>query len=549
MYITSRTLIRILQQWNPRAYGNEAVFFFSRILPPGCARWEAGERPLLLLSEDEFLRFQANRQPPTAVSGSPAACIVAGDCDLPGGALEGHPVQNLGSSDDVLIFVERNASLKQEIFPCLLQYYCEKNDELARLKERLLRMMSSGRSLHGVLQTATRIMKNPFIVYDSRYALVAHSVPRTLAVPQAQNVIKNGYANVDIISQMEKDGSLDYVFSHQEHPSLVKIINGYEKLAVSIYNGSDYAGLLCFFNYVRPIREDDYELVRFLGELTRIYFHDRALPNSSWTPWDYLFTTILHQKRSLTEDELARLGLEFPHEMRLMAIAAPSAFRSSHANQLKYLQTRLHHTLPGSHSYFHDGYLLCLDSGRNLSPADSAHMPALLRDLEHLDMIGGISNPFYHISGLRTAFTQAEAAILLGHATQNGHPRLAEYSQVTICHMLSLLDKKYALEDFCHPMFARLEQYDSQYHTNYLKFFLIYFLCGQNSRLCAECFGIHYNSVKYRLNVIQEVGAVNLKEDNAAVLLYLSCRIYMKKKPGLLDQYSDFFERHPEISV
>lgn len=545
MYITSLTLIRILQKWNPRAYGNDSVFFFNRILPPGCARWEAGEVPLLLLQEEEFFHFRENSPLPFPS----AACIVAGDWDLKNSSeAEEYLKGETWNPDNILIFLDRNASLEQEIFPVLIQYYCKKNDELSRQKDRLLRLMSGGKSLQSVLQAATRVMENPFIVYDSHYALVAHSVPRTLAVPAAQNVIKNGYANVDVISQMEKDGSLDYVFTHQEHPNLVKIINGYEKLAVSIYNGDDYAGLLCFFNYVRPICEDDYELVRFLGELARIYFHNQISQGSSWTPWDYLFSAALRQKRIFTENELERLGLEFPNEMRLMAVAAPGALRSPQADQLKYLQTRLHRMLPACHLYFHDGYLLCLDSSRNLSMSDSVHLPVFLQEMEHLDMVCGMSNPFCHISGLYTAFTQAEAALNLGPAKQNGRSRMFEYSRTTIRHMLSLLEKEHSLENFCHPVFARLRQYDREYRTNYLEFFLVYLLCGQNSRLCAECFGIHYNSVKYRLNVIQEVGDVSLKEENTAVLLYISCQIYMEKEPGLLNKYGEFFDRHPEIS-
>ena len=545
MYITSRTLTHILQKWNPRAYGNKAVFFFSRILSPGCTQWEAEEVPLLLLKEKEFLHFRKN----SALSHSPSICIVTGSWDLKNAheADESSVCENL-NPDSILIFLDRNASLEQEIHPVLIQYYCEKNDELSRQKDRLLRLMSSGKSLQSVLQAATRVMGNPFIVYDSHYALVAHSVPRTLAVPQAQNVVKNGYANVDVISQMEKDGSLDYVFSHQEQPCLVKIINGYEKLAVSIYSGGSYAGLLCFFNYVRPICEDDYELVKFLGELTRIYFHNQISQGSSWTPWDYLFSTVLRQRRSFTADELSHLGLELPNEMCLMAVAAPSALHAPQADQLKYLQTQLRRMLPACHLYFHDGYLLCLDSSRNLSTSDSVHLPVFLQELEHLDMVCGMSNPFCSISGLYTAFTQAVAAINLGHTNRSNGSRIFKYSQITIRHMLFLLGQEHSLENFCHPVFARLEQYDTQYHTNYLEFFLVYLLCGQNSHLCAECFGIHYNSVKYRLNVIQETGNVSLKEENTAVLLYLSSRIFLEKKPGILDKYDEFFCRHPEIS-
>lgn len=533
MYITSKTLADILQKWNPRVYGEKNVFYFNRILPPGRTEWKNGESPLVLLQEEDYLPIRYN----TSSYSAPAACIVAGKWDLENGC---------EVTGTVVIFLDSNVSLEQEVFPALMQYYCEKNDVLALHKNHLLRLMSSGCDLQSLLIEATQILDNPFIVYDSHYALVAHSVSKSLPVPQAQSVVKNGYANVDVISQMEKDGSLNYVFSHQQHPNLVKIINGYEKLAVSIYNGENYVGLLCFFNYVRPISEDDYELVRFLGELTKIYFQNQLSQGCSWTPWDYLFSATLCQKHIFADDELTQLGLKLPGKMCLMVIAAPGALHSPQADQLKYLQTWLLRMLPACHLYLHGEYLLCLDSTGNFHNFHSVHLSAFIQELDRLDMVCGMSNPFYKVDSLYTAFVQAETAIVLDFKA-GPHSRIRDYSQITISHMLSLLGKNYPLESFCHPVLARLEQYDNEYHTNYLEFFLVYLLCGQNSRLCAECFGIHYNSVKYRLNVIQDTGSFDLKDVNTAVLLYLSCRIYMDRNPGFLDKYHLFFRHHPEI--
>lgn len=528
MYISTNTIKGILNSWHAKSYGREDVFFFREY----CMVGDLGEHDdttILLLNESDYRRKRDIYHV--------AAFIVIREDDAWDPGWE--------SQDTPFVVIDKDAR-QDQVLDCLRQNYYRQVSVCAEKKTKLLRIMSSGGSLQSILVAATREMENPFIVYDNNYALIAHSVPRTLAVPPAQNVVKNGYANVDVILEMEKEGLLDYVFANRDHPVLVKIVNGYQKLAVSIYNHENYVGLLCFFDYVRPIREEDYEMVEFIGQLTHVYFHNQPAQTSNWTPWDYLFSTILKQKQPIGEADLKGLEIDIPKEMRLFAVSAAGAFHSMQGNQLKYFQTLLRSRLPSSHQFFVDDFLICLDSSDRLDFSKNVELwDYLQREMEKLNVVGGMSNPFYRIEKLELAYHQAIAAIRIGQQrTQDG--KITEYQTFLIPHMLMLLNQKYAVEDFYHPALISLIRYDQQYRTNYTEFLLVYLLCGRNSNLCAECFSIHYNSVKYRLNVIQDVCGINLKNYNSVMNLYISCQIYIMKNPDFLKKYASYIQKEPD---
>jgi DNA-binding PucR family transcriptional regulator len=112
--------------------------------------------------------------------------------------------------------------------------------------------------------------------------------------------------------------------------------------------------------------------------------------------------------------------------------------------------------------------------------------------------------------------------------------------------MLELLNQKYPIENFYHPALLTLLEYDEQYNTNYVEFLIIYLACGNNNNLCAKCFDIHYNSVKYRLNVIQEISNIDIKNIKELMNLYITCQIYVEKHPHILEKYKDFLKELPQ---
>lgn len=532
MYISTSTLSSMLTPWNPRIISEDIVFYME------------GYRVYLSSSDKDQEKAPQNTRCVLLIDGRDAlaeklpqaAGFVIAGLDVTGA------VEFQKKVSVPVITVDEGTPLSSSVLPRLIEHYMGRMEEGNRFQKQFLSLMADGSSLQNILQAATRQMENPFIAYDNNYALVAHSVPRTLQVPAAQNVVCNGYANVDIITEMEREGMLDYAFSNQKAPVLVKIINGYEKLAVSIYDHEDYMGLLCFFNYVRPICEEDYERVAFIGELARIYYHNHLTTSNNWTPWDFLFSTALQQEKFLSEESFKRLEITVPPQMRLITICVAGQFRTMQGTQLKYLQTRIRQWLPSCHQYLYNGYLICLDRSDvlNLFPESNA-MKLLREELEKLGMVCGVSNPFFDIQNLRTAFYQAAAAVQLGQK-QTIRSNVFEYKRLMVPHLMSLLEEQHDTEEFYDPALKELIRYDEEYHTNYLEFLIVYLFSGKNANRCAECFGIHYNSVKYRINVIQEIVHVNLKNLRDVVRLYVAAEIYLTKHPDLLKPYEEFLE-------
>ena len=71
----------------------------------------------------------------------------------------------------------------------------------------------------------------------------------------------------------------------------------------------------------------------------------------------------------------------------------------------------------------------------------------------------------------------------------------------------------------------KLEKYDLKNSSNLLETLEIYLEKQKNIGLAAECLYIHRNTMKYRINRIEEILGCNLKDDNIIFQITLCIKI------------------------
>lgn len=524
MYISIRSLAARFSAYHPMYFGPEEVFSVTDYAHPNGYPPSGRDEVLLILQNSET----------SDVAPASAYLVVQDKADGVGSsAVNGRPTLFIYSTD-------AQTNIFDEIDRILLRLFHEKDLENAQLIEKLRTMASEGYSLESLLRAATNELKNPFIIYDNHYSLIAHSVPVDLNVAAAQNVVKNGYANVEVISKMSANGELDYTFSSHRHPALVNIVNGYQKLTVSIHHQGQYAGLVCFFDYVRPLEESDYIVVELIGKITSLYLQNIRSMDKNWSPWDYLFSMSLKMKRTIDPEALKMLGIRIPHEMQLFVMGAATPSRRLQGDQLKYLQSQLATWMPTCHQYMNDGYLVCLNQASAFDSAGEQRLRMLLEgELHNLQLTCGLSHPFHDISQIHTAYAQAIAAIEL-HANTQHCNQIYAYKDCIAQHMIFSLAQHQNLDIFLHPAFNRLIQYDQQYKVDYLNFLLIYLHSNCDNALCARLSNIHCNTVKYRLKVIQEICDIDLKNSDERLTLKLASYIYQHLHPEAAEMLSRY---------
>ena len=77
---------------------------------------------------------------------------------------------------------------------------------------------------------------------------------------------------------------------------------------------------------------------------------------------------------------------------------------------------------------------------------------------------------------------------------------------------------------FLHPLVQKIRIYDSKHNTEYFKTYKTYMLAGKDKKYAADRLSIHLNTLKYRLNMIDDLfyaGSLSKREELHIVFSFL----------------------------
>ena len=77
-----------------------------------------------------------------------------------------------------------------------------------------------------------------------------------------------------------------------------------------------------------------------------------------------------------------------------------------------------------------------------------------------------------------------------------------------------------------HPAINILKSYDANNGTDYLHSLKVYIECFGNMSMSAKLLNIHYNTMKYRVKVIESIADLSLSDISTFVNIYISYRLY-----------------------
>lgn len=155
-------------------------------------------------------------------------------------------------------------------------------------------------------------------------------------------------------------------------------------------------------------------------------------------------------------------------------------------------------------------------------------MMEYLRPLNQLlaqhHMIAGISNPFSSITLLRENSFQAMKALELGTGLCR-NATLHFYRDYSIYHMIETSMSSGGTAHFCMPELGGLLDYCEKNGTELLDTLETYLRCKCNKVQTAKAMYTHHNTIKYRINRIEEMMGINLSDPDTIVFLTLSLKV------------------------
>ncbi|MFZ3150599.1 MAG: helix-turn-helix domain-containing protein [Anaerolineaceae bacterium] len=186
------------------------------------------------------------------------------------------------------------------------------------------------------------------------------------------------------------------------------------------------------------------------------------------------------------------------------------------------LLQQLEREIPRGFSFEWEGHLIMLSDCEDWD----ANLASLAKLLKEGSYVAGVSMPFSDYKELPVAFKQAEVAM----SFSNRDSAINWCTDHAWGYMLSEFVQDFKSEGMLHPAIETLEKYDLKNGSELLKTLHTYLLNERSVIETANELFIHRNSLRYRLEQINNLIHVDL--DNPEVRLYLlfSCFINERKQ-------------------
>ena len=397
------------------------------------------------------------------------------------------------------------------------------------LKDVLLDMLSKGFDIKTMLKTATKYLGNPLSFLNSSFRYIAHSFSDELLRTTLEGEIdEEGYVCGKMLMTLRNSGDLGRIQS-SDKVEFTAVPNGINKITIALRPNGLYIGLFSMYDLGRPLQDSDADILEYISKIVCAYIAKNPyLTNSIGDAYESLINDLvcnISQSPNIAAS-IDILGMKFSSHMAVLLVM-PSINETATRNApLRLIRQQLDSILPFDKKVVlgAEGILVLFNMNRS-EPLTVSVKGKLLKYLQANSLYAAFSNVFYSIFDIKSYCEQARISIRLGMHYEPDE-RLYYYENYAVRHIISICSEHSDLLKLCHPAVGVIRDYDAKYGTSYYITLKTYIECNHNISECAGNLGIHYNTVRYRVKMIQSLCNIELNNIETFFHLQLSIKMY-----------------------
>lgn len=400
------------------------------------------------------------------------------------------------------------------------------------LRSSLLNALASSINVDHLLQLATHYLKCPFSVLSPSYRILSHTLkygwPNKKDIPGLiQECIRTGYLPDTVINEMRSTETLGKIIS-SKRAIHVTDSDGTEMLCVSLHVNNVYVGMLSMYFSTRPITWRDYEIMPFLGQIVCICLEkNNYYTYDSGIPWRSFLRDLIKSPPNVevATKRLELMNIRFSDRLILIQIQANEHERSQNNVPLNIIQHQIDSIFSDSMSIILDESVLVIKNIDANTTIPSIEIETLEEFLLKNNLYAGISNIFSNILELKIYYEQVNETIRFG-MHENLEQHIFWHKDYIVDHLMSICKQYIPLKSIAHPAWFILRDYDKKYKTSYSETLVVYLSNMGNMSECAKELKVHYNTMKYRMKIIQDICEINLSDIKTIINLQISLKVF-----------------------
>jgi PucR family transcriptional regulator, proline-responsive transcriptional activator len=393
---------------------------------------------------------------------------------------------------------------------------------------KLFDALLSEKGLRHILDTGFKILGNPLLVFDAALTLIGYSPRTEINDPTWQEVIEIGYLSLEVVKTSHTLEAVK-ILAENDVPLISRYFHEQRWLFCRITISDRFIGMVGVMEYEKPIEEKESEIIQLVSRTVSCEMQKESfLGYSRGIADEFLIADLLSGRlsnRAIIQERVSSLALSVKENLYLIVIR--DVKNSPENLKFPYLRRLLENTLSGSMAVIYKGNIVLLISREKKKPLGKDELNSITGILKEVNLVGGISRCFHNIEDIREYYNQSSDAIKLGlRLNKTMENLLFYYEDYAFYHLMDIAGSQKDLTSFCNPLFLDLIKYDRKNNTDFTRSLYSYLSNGNSTKESAFILGIHRNTMDYRINKIQEILNINLKDPNISWSLNFSFKIF-----------------------
>ena len=403
---------------------------------------------------------------------------------------------------------------------------------LQSMENSLKDLYSENNAFVQCLTVLSEFMKNPVYAMDTQFKLIgmdetADSLEMPFYSLTWKRLKEHGYMPINIVMELLHSEIWNKVL-FSEKPILMEMKEFYcPFINCGIYHDGNLQGYLIIIGINHKLVQGDLDLIEWImPSVNRM--SSSAIPTQNYRGnyYEHFFGDVIRGEltdQQMIAEQLMPLGWTI-RDSYMVTVCRLDSFKRS-VNQILF--SRLSHIFYGKPVII-DDELFCIFKITASEQAEEIcqQIKPLLKSCKYRF---GVSSIFEGFLNLVSYIRQAEGILSVGTEI-NPDELLYRYSEYQMAYLFQCCRNQIDLNSYIDPAIFKLEQYDLENDTEYLKT-LYYYLINERRQLeTANDLGIHRNTMRYRSERLQEILDKNLDDSTTRMQLLFSfaVKIYLQ---------------------
>ena len=403
------------------------------------------------------------------------------------------------------------------------------DDALASFKEKLLSNFENNFSLQNIISTAYEYLNNPIIILNSKYQTCYFEIGKTnIDEPVWKFQLENGYPNpkYSLKYNYNKKNRLLAESSYEPIITYFEDIMKYREITIPIKHIDFVIGRISILEINRDITPSDIHILKTIAKLIYpLMIKDKKFNNINTSKLDTILCELIDNKSpNLLFIKKQLSDLKFNLDSNMYMLCLNDFDRINSKSKINYIRQIVQNSVINHYTFIYQNNIIILYNNKNsLEPFYKApEYNNFINVIKNYTLNVGVSKLFKGLSNMRNAYFESLSAINFGtriHSNKENPKFIYFYNDYVIHDLVYDFVEKHKL----HYIFdSTIKELFDENNTDLITTVKSYINNNGNLNLISKELGIHYNTLKYRIDKLKNKYSIDLKNSDILIKLMLS---------------------------